>query len=138
PAICTGGAAPQGGSPHCAALTRGRRAPDLPPAGVLLPRCRGTQVLRNPTDGKVKLMKLKLTAAASAALLSLALMAGTPAVAQGTLDDAVTAQLISLGFTPDDWVMTEEQVLELQNVLSSTDSDDEKSARVRNIMELED
>ena len=83
-------------------------------------------------------MKIKLMAAASAALLSLSMMAGTPAVAQGTLDDAVTAQLISLGFTPDDWVITEEQTLELQNVLSSADSDDEKEARVRSIMELEE
>lgn len=83
-------------------------------------------------------MKIKLMAAASAALLSLSMMVGTPAVAQERLDDAVTAQLISLGFTPGDWVMTEEQVLELQNVLSSTDSDDEKQAQVRNIMELEE
>lgn len=83
-------------------------------------------------------MKIKLMAAASAALLSLSMMAGVPAIAQERLDDAVTAQLISLGFTPDDWVMTEEQTLELQNVLSSGDSDDEKEAQVRSIMELEE
>lgn len=80
-------------------------------------------------------MKTKLIAAASAGLLSLSLMAGVPAVAQAQLEDSVTAQLISLGFQPADWVITEEQALELQNVLSSADSDDAKRARVEQIMD---
>ena len=82
-------------------------------------------------------MMNKITAAASAAFLSLALMAGVPAVAQTQLEDSVTAQLVSLGFQPADWVITEEQALQLQNVLSSNDSDEEKRAQVEQIVGTE-
>ncbi len=79
-------------------------------------------------------MKRKAIAAVSAALLSLSLAAGTPAVAQAQLDDAVQAQLVALGFLPADWMLTQEQVLELQNVLGSTENDGEKQAQVRQIV----
>lgn len=59
-------------------------------------------------------MKSKSILTATAALLSLSLLAGTPALAQTqALDDAVTAQLVTLGFLPGDWVLTEEQMLEI-------------------------
>lgn len=79
-------------------------------------------------------MNNKVLAAASAALLSAALVVGTPTVAQVQLDDAVSAQLIQLGFTPADWVITQEQALEIMNVVNSTDSDQGKQGRIREIM----
>ncbi len=82
-------------------------------------------------------MKNKAIAAASAALLSVSLLAGAPALAQAQLDDAVSAQLISLGFMPADWVITEEQSLELQNVLSSNETDEIKQGQVRKIMGID-
>jgi hypothetical protein len=54
--------------------------------------------------------------------------------AAAALEESVTTQLISLGFQPSDWVITESQALELQNVVSSTDSDQAKQGRVRQIM----
>jgi hypothetical protein len=82
-------------------------------------------------------VKSKAITAASAAILSLALMAGTPALAQMELDEAVNGQLISLGFVPGDWVLTEEQVIELQNVLASNDTDGEKQEQVRKIVGID-
>ena len=79
-------------------------------------------------------MKSKLIAAGSAALLSLSLIAGAPVLAQAMLDDAVTAQLVDLGFLPADWVITEAQLIELQNVLSSTESEQLKQDQVKKIM----
>jgi hypothetical protein len=57
-------------------------------------------------------------------------MAGTPALAEMELDEAVNGQLISLGFVPGDWVLTVEQVIELQYVLASNDTDGEKQVEV--------
>jgi hypothetical protein len=80
-------------------------------------------------------MKIKAITAASAAILSLSLLAGTPALAQTqALDDAVTAQLVTLGFLPGDWVLTEEQMLEIQNVVSSNEPDGEKQEQVKRIV----
>ena len=79
-------------------------------------------------------MRRTLLSAASAAALSLALVAGTPILAQG-LDDAAARGLAQLGIqAPPTESMTTEQVAEIQNVLSSTDTDESKRARIQQIL----
>jgi hypothetical protein len=88
-----------------------------------------------PDNRRVSVMKNKAITAASAAFLSLSLLAGTPAMAQTqALDDAVTAQLVTLGFLPGDWVLTEEQMLEIQNVVSSNEPDGDKQEQIKRIV----
>jgi ethanolamine utilization microcompartment shell protein EutS len=79
-------------------------------------------------------VKSKLLAGASAALLSLSIMSGTPALAQMELQDTVKSQLIALGYLPDDWMISEAQALELQNVVSGADTEDVKRQRIEQIM----
>lgn len=62
--------------------------------------------------------------------------AAEPMPPQPQLDDAVNAQLVGLGFMPSDWTLTEEQQIELQNVLSSTASEQSKQDQVRQIVEI--
>ena len=77
-------------------------------------------------------MKRNLITAASAAALSLALVTGAPAMAQGT-DDAVASGLAALGVdAPAN--MTTDQVSQIQNVLSSTDMDTTKRQRIQQIL----
>ncbi len=77
-------------------------------------------------------MKRNLITAASAAALSLALVTGAPAMAQGT-DDAVASGLAALGVDAPA-TMTTDQVSQIQNVLSSTDMDTTKRQRIQQIL----
>jgi hypothetical protein len=61
-------------------------------------------------------------------------MSGTPALAQMELQDTVKSQLIALGYLPGEWMISEAQALELQNVLSGADTEDEKRQRIEQIM----
>jgi hypothetical protein len=79
-------------------------------------------------------VRRNLFSAVSAAALSLALVAGAPAIGQG-LDDAAARGLAQLGIqAPPTESMSTEQVAEIQNVLSSTDTDDVKRARIQEIL----
>jgi hypothetical protein len=79
-------------------------------------------------------VRRNLFSAASAAALSLALVAGAPAIGQG-LDDAAARGLAQLGIqAPPTESLSTEQVAEIQNVLSSTDTDDIKRARIQEIL----
>ena len=79
-------------------------------------------------------MRRTLLSAASAAALSLALVAGTPILAQG-LDDAAARGLAQLGVqAPPTESLSTAQVAAIQNVLSSTDADDVKRARIEQIL----
>ena len=81
-------------------------------------------------------MRRTLLSAANAAALSLALVAGTPILAQG-LDDAAARGLAQLGIqAPPTESLSTEQVAQIQNVLSSTDADDAKRARIQEILGL--
>ena len=77
-------------------------------------------------------MKRNLITAASAAALSLALVTGVPAMAQGT-NDAVASGLAALGVDAPA-TMTTDQVSQIQNVLSSTDMDTTKRQRIEQIL----
>lgn len=72
------------------------------------------------------------TTLTSAAALSLAIAAGAPAFAQ--MSDAVSTGLAQLGFATDGLMLTEEQELEVQNVINSSDDDDTKKARIEQII----
>ena len=78
-------------------------------------------------------MKRNLVTAVSAAVLSLSLLAG-PALSQVQLAAEVLEKLTMLGFDMTDVVVTEEQVLELENVLNSTDEDDAKKMQIEEIL----
>ena len=76
----------------------------------------------------------KVISAASAAVLSLGLLVATPGLAQVELGQSVVNGLTELGIDPEGWVLTEEQVLQLENVLNSDDSEDEKRAQIEAIV----
>jgi len=78
-------------------------------------------------------VKRNLVTAVSAAVLSLSLLAG-PALSQVQLAAEVLEKLTMLGFDMTDVVVTEEQVLELENVLNSTDEDDAKKMQIEEIL----
>ncbi len=78
-------------------------------------------------------MLSKFLAATSAALVSLTLLAGAPASAQAQLAAEVMDQLAALDLDPTGWVLTEEQVLQIENVLNSTESDDTKVDQIKEI-----
>ncbi len=79
-------------------------------------------------------MKRTMISAASAAALSLALLGGTPVSAQGT-NDAVASGLAAIGVqAPNPDMLSAEQVGQLQNVLSSTDTDEVKRGRIQQIL----
>jgi hypothetical protein len=80
-------------------------------------------------------MKLRTLGVVSAAALSLSLLAAIPASAQSAqLEADVAAQLTELGFNTDEMMVTDEQVLEIENVLNSDDEDDIKRQRVEEIV----
>ncbi len=78
-------------------------------------------------------MKPILTSA-SALALALALLAGAPAVAQEQTADAVMTGMTQLGMDTEGMVLTEEQVLQVQAVLSTTDDDRIKVDRIEELL----
>jgi hypothetical protein len=79
-------------------------------------------------------VKRTLLSAVSAAALSLSLMNGMPAAGQG-LDDAAARGLAALGVqAPALATLTTEQVAQIQNILSSTDTDETKRARIQEVL----
>ena len=79
-------------------------------------------------------MPRKLLTAVSAAALSLSLMAGAPGFAAG-LDDTAAHGLSMLGVSvPPEGSLTDEQVTQIVNVLSSKDQDSTKRAAINQIM----
>lgn len=79
-------------------------------------------------------MRNKLLTAISAALVSVPLLAGAPALAQAQLSDSVQAQVVGLGFDPAEWTLTPEQLLQIENVLGSTDDEQSKVDQINNIV----
>lgn len=77
-------------------------------------------------------MKPNLLSAASAVALSLALLTGAPAGAQG-VDDTTARGLAVLGVSVPDALSTE-QALQIQNVINSTDNDEAKRAQIQQIL----
>lgn len=75
-------------------------------------------------------MRKSLTAITSAAALTLALGVGMPALAQAQLEDEAVATLEGMGFEVDTSTLTEEQVLEITNVLNSDQPEDEKKMAI--------
>ena len=79
-------------------------------------------------------MPRKLLTAVSAAALSLSLMAAAPGFAAG-LDDTAAHGLSMLGVSvPPEGSLTDEQVTQIVNVLSSKDQDSTKRAAINQIM----
>ncbi len=76
----------------------------------------------------------RLLSAASAAALSLALLAGAPLVAQEQTADAVMTGMAELGMDVEGMVLTEEQVLQIQAILS--EGSEEETTKVDRIEEL--
>lgn len=76
----------------------------------------------------------RFLSAASAAALSLALLAGAPLVAQEQTADAVMAEMAELGIDTEGMVLTEEQVLQIQAILS--EGSEEEETKVSRIEEL--
>lgn len=75
-------------------------------------------------------MRRSLTAISSAAALALALGSGMPVLAQAQLEDEAVMTLEGMGFDVDTAELTEEQVLEITNVLNSDQSEDEKKMAI--------
>ncbi len=76
----------------------------------------------------------RLFAAASAAMLSLALVAGVPAVAQEQTADAVMTGMAELGMDTEGLVLTEDQVLQIQTILNGTNDDNEKVDEINQLL----
>lgn len=72
--------------------------------------------------------------AASAAALSISLMAGVPAWSQAELAAEAMEKATMLGVDLTDVVLTEEQVLEIENVLNSDDEDASKTEMINQII----
>jgi hypothetical protein len=81
-------------------------------------------------------VKRKFLTAVSATALSLALLAGAPAGAQG-LDDATASGLAALGITGPVEALDTETVAQIKNVLSSTDDDSLKRQRIEQLLGTE-
>jgi hypothetical protein len=69
----------------------------------------------------------------SAAALSLGLLAAGPALAQVQLSEEVEAKLTMLGIDTT-MIVTEEQLLEIEGVLNTNDSDDTKTEAIKVIL----
>jgi hypothetical protein len=69
----------------------------------------------------------------SAAALSLGLLAAGPALAQVQLAEEVEAKLTMLGIDTT-MIVTEEQLLEIEGVLNTNDSDDTKTEAIKVIL----
>jgi hypothetical protein len=69
----------------------------------------------------------------SAAALSLGLLAAGPALAQVQLAEEVEAKLTMLGIDTT-MIVTEEQLLEIEGVLNTNDSDDTKTEAIEVIL----
>jgi len=81
-------------------------------------------------------MTSKMVAAASAALLTAAVMATTPAFSQDSeLIAEVSVGLSELGFMTENLEnLTDEQAAEIKNVLDSTDDDETKKMAIEALM----
>jgi hypothetical protein len=79
-------------------------------------------------------LKRTLIATVSAAALAVSLAAHTPALAQAQLSEEVTAKVTGLGIDLTDVVLTEEDVLEIENVLNGTDDDATKTMAIEEIV----
>jgi hypothetical protein len=79
-------------------------------------------------------LKRTLIATVSAAALAVSLAALTPALAQAQLSEEVTAKVTGLGIDLTDVVLTEEDVLEIENVLNGTDDDATKTMAIEAIV----
>jgi hypothetical protein len=79
-------------------------------------------------------LKRTLIATVSAAALAVSLAALTPALAQAQLSEEVTAKVTGLGIDLTDVVLTEEDVLEIENVLNGTDDDATKTMAIEEIV----
>jgi hypothetical protein len=69
----------------------------------------------------------------SAAALSLGLLAAGPALAQVQLAEEVEAKLTMLGIDTT-MIVTEDQLLEIEGVLNTNDSDDTKTEAIKVIL----
>lgn len=73
--------------------------------------------------------------AVSAAALSLALLAGAPAIAQGNLQDSAAAGMAMLGFDEDVIAtVSADQAAQIESVLGGTDDDAAKTRRIEEIL----
>jgi hypothetical protein len=79
-------------------------------------------------------VKPTLIATVSAAAFAMSLAALTPALAQAQLSEEVTAKVTGLGIDLTDVVLTEEDVLEIENVLNGTDDDATKTMAIEEIV----
>ncbi len=81
-------------------------------------------------------MTTKIFTAASAALLSAALLVGAPAFADnhGELVAEVTAGLNAIGVAVGDMEMSAEQAAELMNILNGTGDDEEKKMAAEQVL----
>jgi hypothetical protein len=71
----------------------------------------------------------------SAAALSLSLIAGAPALAQQQLGNQIADRLVAMGFNVDEiGMVSEEQALEIENVLNTSDDDQTKKTRIEEIL----
>jgi hypothetical protein len=77
-------------------------------------------------------VKRSFVATVSAALLTAAL--SLPALAQVQLAEEVATKLSELGFQVDGLVLTEEQVMQIENVVNSTDEEDAKKEQINQIL----
>jgi hypothetical protein len=76
----------------------------------------------------------------AAAALSLALAAGAPVLAQDEhqLGEELHASLLQLGFAPDDiGSVSVEQATEIESVVNSSDTDEEKKEQIEMILAQE-
>jgi hypothetical protein len=79
-------------------------------------------------------VKRSLFSAASAAALSLALLSAGPVASQG-FDDTTARGLAVLGIsTPPVETLSTDQVAQIQNVINSTDNDETKKDRIKQIL----
>lgn len=71
---------------------------------------------------------------ASTAGLALALLAGAPALAQEQTAAEVMTELEQMGIDTDGLVLTEDEVLQIDLILSGTDTDVVKKAEIEALM----
>ena len=77
----------------------------------------------------------RLLAAASAAALSAALLAGAPTFAQDQTADAAMTGMSQLGINTDGLMLTEDQVLQVTSILNDASRDEtEKVAAINELL----
>ena len=78
----------------------------------------------------------RFLSASAAAVLSAALLVSAPSFAQTQTADAVMTGMSELGINTEGMVLTEEQVLQVEAILSGTDPDADKVAQINQLLGL--